>query len=382
MNFLNVFEERISSLFTATAADASPVSFKKLAKEASKELQNETYVINGVDTAPALFTILINGADNKQMAAIQADLANETALFLEAAGTRKKYKFVGKPLVRFMVDTSLKPGKFSVFAENIDANTLEKLRAEEESFLGGASSREKTYGDEFDAIGQSPVVEQPQKLEEKYGSEMPEPSARPARASRRADAASGPQTRRRRMPASAGREASRGAAAGTSANAAGARAAAGAGMAGAAGVGAAGVGAAAASTDAGRSAAAASQAARPSSSRSRSVSLVNPRAAAQQPTVPPEHTAMLIDRQTGQTFTCTTEECIIGRERTASGIVLPNPNISRQHAKLSFNGRYWAIEDLGSTNGTLVNNVDVQKTRLSAGDVITLGLTNLEFMEG
>lgn len=97
MNFLNVFEERISSLFTATAADASPISFKKLAKEASKELQNETYVINGVDTAPALFTILINGSDNKQMAAIQADLANETALYLEAAGKRKKYKFVGKP---------------------------------------------------------------------------------------------------------------------------------------------------------------------------------------------------------------------------------------------------------------------------------------------
>lgn len=363
MNFLNVFEERISSLFTATAADASPVSFKKLAREASKELQNETYVIDGVDTAPALFTILINGADNKQMGAIQADLANETALFLEAAGKRKKYAFVGKPLVRFMVDSSLKSGKFSVFAENIDADTLEKLRAEEESYLGGRPSRETTYGDEFDAIGQSPVAEPPQNPEEQYAPETPELSGHPARASRRTDASSNPQTRKRKAP-TATQGAPRAAAANRSAATGAATAASAAGAAGAA-----------------RAAGAANAAHRPAA-RGRNVALVNPRFPAQQPAVPPEHTAMLIDRQTGQTFTCTTEECIIGRERSAGGIVLSNPNISRHHAKLSFNGRYWAIEDLGSTNGTLVNNVDVQKTRLSAGDVITLGLTNLEFMEG
>ncbi len=373
MNFLNVFEERISSLFTATAADASPISFKKLAKEASKELQNETYVINGVDTAPALFTILINGSDNKQMAAIQADLANETALYLEAAGKRKKYKFVGKPLVRFMVDTSLKPGKFSVFAENVDVNALEKLRAEENRYLGGApgAAREQVYGDEFDAIGSAPVTENDAELEEDIEAEV---SARPARGSRLSDAAAAPKSSRRNGSRES-RGASRAAVAGA--------AAAGAGVA-AAGAGAAGAAAAAgaASSAAGPS----GQAPKPTS-RAKSVSLVNPGAGApqaqqaQKASVPPEHTAMLIDRQTGQTFTCTADECIIGRERSAGGIVLPNPNISRQHAKLSFNGRYWAIEDLNSTNGTLVNNVDVQKKRLITGDVVTLGLTNLEFME-
>ena len=47
MNFLNVFEERISGLFGDSAQAAAPFSFKKLAKKASSELEKETYVING-----------------------------------------------------------------------------------------------------------------------------------------------------------------------------------------------------------------------------------------------------------------------------------------------------------------------------------------------
>lgn len=336
MNFLNVFEERISSLFDTTAADVSPISFKKLAKQASKELQNETYVIDGVNTAPALFTVLINGGDNQQMAAIQADLAHETELFLEAAAKRKHYVFVGEPLVRFLVDPSLKPGKFSVFAENVDAPTLEKLRDEERGFLqelsaDAAEVRSAPSSSSEPPFAPSSSSEPPQKA--RVRKQGPADASCPAhRVSRPAAVQTGVETGGANIPLAP-------------------------------------------------------------PINPKSVPLAQPKrkeplyTGASSGTsfdseVPPEHVAMLIDRQTGQTFTCNTAECIIGRERSSGGIVLRDPNISRQHAKIVFNGRYWAIEDLKSTNGTLVNNADTQKQRLSTGDVITLGLTNLEFVEG
>ena len=44
-------------------------------------------------------------------------------------------------------------------------------------------------------------------------------------------------------------------------------------------------------------------------------------------------------------------------------------------------GRVWRIRDLDSTNGTLVNDVDVDTCVLRDGDLLTLGLLNLEFRE-
>lgn len=90
---------------------------------------------------------------------------------------------------------------------------------------------------------------------------------------------------------------------------------------------------------------------------------------------------MLIDRKTGQTYNVTSPRAIIGRERNRGGVVLRDPNVSRRHAELSYDGRTWRIADLNSTNGTLVNDVDVDECALRSGDLITLGLTNLEFRE-
>ena len=90
---------------------------------------------------------------------------------------------------------------------------------------------------------------------------------------------------------------------------------------------------------------------------------------------------MLIDRQSGRTYTLTGPAVTIGRERNAGGVVLHDPNISRRHAELTYDGRDWRIRDLNSTNGTLVNDVDVDECILRTGDLVTLGLTNLEFRE-
>ena len=92
-------------------------------------------------------------------------------------------------------------------------------------------------------------------------------------------------------------------------------------------------------------------------------------------------TCLLIDRQSGRTYVGTEPESIIGRERTPGGIVLHDPNVSRRHARLSYDGRVWRIHDLDSTNGTLVNDVDIDTCILRDGDLITLGLLNLEFRE-
>lgn len=56
---------------------------------------------------------------------------------------------------------------------------------------------------------------------------------------------------------------------------------------------------------------------------------------------------------------------------------LPNSEIiSRQHAKIHLESDNYYIEDIGSSNGTYVNNTPVpegQSHQLAAGDVIALG---------
>ena len=67
-------------------------------------------------------------------------------------------------------------------------------------------------------------------------------------------------------------------------------------------------------------------------------------------------------------------EAIIGRE--GCDIVLIDPEVSRRHAALSVVDGETAIEDLGSTNGTFVNGVRIERpTVLSEGDSVQLGNT-------
>jgi len=72
----------------------------------------------------------------------------------------------------------------------------------------------------------------------------------------------------------------------------------------------------------------------------------------------------------------------IGRSRDCD-IVLEDPGISRRHAELRPAGDGFAIQDLGSTNGVLVNGEALQGARpLRGGDVIELGSTEVVFELG
>lgn len=407
MNLLKTFESRVSAVFDAAPEGYdAPFSFKKLAKQAAREMEAETYEIDGVDTAPALYTVLVSSEDDASMRSLYARLTAEISAFVESQAQAKGYVFVGQPLVRFMVDPSLKRKRFAVFAENVDAHTLARLRDEEEAFLSGSSGLGGA-ADQLQPVP-TPTPEPAAPMAEpaapvagplSQGAVKPVPVAQAAHQHAHAvpvaepgdpqplpadlqaltdeefaplvapvadDASAGlnviptdfveddlvegevraeeayaqvmpaqpaPVPVAEPQPARARRHAH-------------------------------GAHAAQASADV------------PVTQR-RATPAATPEAAAQ----PQPVTCLLVDRETGRTYLATAPATPIGRGRTEGGIVLHDPNVSRRHAELTFDGRSWHITDLDSTNGTLVNNVDVDTCILQDGDLITMGLMNLEFRE-
>lgn len=68
----------------------------------------------------------------------------------------------------------------------------------------------------------------------------------------------------------------------------------------------------------------------------------------------------------------------IGR-MAGSEIEIKDPGASRRHAEIRRDGETFTLVDLGSTNGTLVNDQNVKERALEPGDRITIGKTTLEF---
>ena len=62
----------------------------------------------------------------------------------------------------------------------------------------------------------------------------------------------------------------------------------------------------------------------------------------------------------------------IGRSEE-NDIVIRDPNVSRRHAKLSRLENGFVIEDLGSTNGTLLDGAPIDRERIESGDELTFG---------
>ena len=63
---------------------------------------------------------------------------------------------------------------------------------------------------------------------------------------------------------------------------------------------------------------------------------------------------------------------VIGRGRGAD-VVLAEATISRAHAAIGFDSNAFFVQDLGSTNGTLVNGTKVDRQELKPGDEIRMG---------
>lgn len=67
----------------------------------------------------------------------------------------------------------------------------------------------------------------------------------------------------------------------------------------------------------------------------------------------------------------------IGRS-AGNSIVLDDQYASNEHALITRRGELWWVEDLGSRNGMLLNELPLKEaTVISAGDVITIGGTKM-----
>lgn len=76
---------------------------------------------------------------------------------------------------------------------------------------------------------------------------------------------------------------------------------------------------------------------------------------------------------TGTEFTLDKAELLIGRD-LSNDIVISDPEVSRRHARLVLTGNTYAIEDLGSTNGTFLRGQRLTApVVLTPGEVITFG---------
>lgn len=75
----------------------------------------------------------------------------------------------------------------------------------------------------------------------------------------------------------------------------------------------------------------------------------------------------------GQTYDLSKDVVTMGRDVT-NDIVLADPEVSRQHARVNQTPGGLVLEDLGSTNGTFVNGERLVSPRvLKAGDLVGLG---------
>ena len=341
MNVLDIFEERIGSIFGAGSdVKSAPFSFKKLAKKTVREMGDETFVIDGIDTAPALYTVLVSAADDENMRTLYPQITEEICSLVEAQAKKRAYTFVGKPLVRFMVDPSLKQGRFAVFAENVDPRTLARLRAEENAYLN---------------VQPAPQPAAPADNRQREAENAPSASEAPMASadSFAEDSSSGLEV----MPDSAIDEVVNEALQQqTALEEPAAPASANVPLAG-------------------------STPAEPSSDATVPVSTTDVHEVIAPTSLTRPATCRLIDQETGRSYPVTTQRTAIGRERVPGGIVLHDPNVSRRHAEIVYDNGEWVIHDLNSTNGTLVNDIDVEACSLRDGDIVTIGLVNLEFKE-
>ncbi len=395
MGFLSRFEGKMEDTFEG-AADRmfdAPISPVQIAKKAEKQMRREKMVGAGKQYAPTLYTVLVNPDDDQRLFGYYPTLAGETETYLAAKAAEQGLVMDGQPLVRFIVDDSLKHGKFEIIAEAVAAPIIAQLRDEEM----------QRYGLSTGGPGYGPSYAQPQpygaaapaaygydqgfSAAAAYGYDQPAPAYDPLASDAPIydDYAYDEQPGAQQdylpnefdgplgydgLPLDAAPAVSAADFPGAPAPAAtpgfpGAPATAGAAPAA--------IGAAAA---AGAAAGAAARAVAPNT--------VAFAGGAQGATPVPAQSAVrarLVDASSNRAYDLAAARVLIGRE-SKNDVTLHDMNASRTHAELRRDpSGVWVLTDLGSTNGTFVNGREITTQPLSDGDRITIGVTNLVFTQ-
>ncbi len=83
----------------------------------------------------------------------------------------------------------------------------------------------------------------------------------------------------------------------------------------------------------------------------------------------------------GRKFNLEKKSIIIGRS-SKSDIQVDQESVSRSHAKIVQDGENFVLSDLGSTNGTYINDDPILEAKLRDGDFIKIGRTIFKFISG
>ena len=71
----------------------------------------------------------------------------------------------------------------------------------------------------------------------------------------------------------------------------------------------------------------------------------------------------------------------IGRDSLRNDIILDDPAVSAEHARIRMERGHFVLYDLANTNGTFVNRQRTQKQTLMDGDEIRIGRSVFVFKE-
>jgi two-component system cell cycle response regulator len=83
----------------------------------------------------------------------------------------------------------------------------------------------------------------------------------------------------------------------------------------------------------------------------------------------------------GRKFNLDAATLVLGRS-SKSDIQIDQESVSRAHSKIVNTGKSIRIRDLGSTNGTYVNDEPIEEHVLADGDLIKIGRTIFKFLSG
>ncbi|MEW5855011.1 MAG: GGDEF domain-containing protein [Myxococcota bacterium] len=102
---------------------------------------------------------------------------------------------------------------------------------------------------------------------------------------------------------------------------------------------------------------------------------------AERQTLPGSCLVMIYGQDLGRKYSLDRGELTVGRSAGCE-VVVDQDSVSRQHAKITMTAKDAVLRDLGSTNGTYVNDELVDVRTLADGDLIKIGRTIFKYISG